>query len=91
MLENTKLQEFIEQTFFGVIFFYFREIFITFPHFKNDGFQLCLQENNKLITSLVVSASVIMKEGMREEIRQEVAREFYHIVKKGAGPSGRAV
>jgi len=43
MTESTILQEVIEQTFFDANF-YFCEIFITFPPFKNDGFQLRLQE-----------------------------------------------
>jgi hypothetical protein len=68
---------------FSARFFYFREIFITFPPFKNYGFQLCLQENNKLISNVVVSASVIMNEGMPDEMRHELAREFYRLMKEG--------
>jgi hypothetical protein len=58
-------------------------IFITFPPFKNDGFQLCLQKNNKLVTSVAVSASVILNEGIPNELPQELAREFYHLMKEG--------
>jgi hypothetical protein len=54
-----------------------------FSSVKNDGFQLCFQENNKLITSVVVSVSVIMNEGMCDELRHELAREFYLQMKEG--------
>jgi len=36
-----------------------------------------------LITIVVVSASVIMNEGIPDELRHEMAREFYHFMKEG--------
>ena len=39
----------------------FHEIYVTFlPTVKNDGFQPCLQENNNLISSIIITLSVIL-------------------------------
>jgi hypothetical protein len=37
---------------------------------------------NKLITIVVVSATVTVSEGMPDEMRHELACEFYHLVKE---------
>jgi hypothetical protein len=81
MLENAVLQELLNEHF-SVRSFTFLRYLLPFPPFKNDGCQSCFQKNNKLITNVAVSASVIMNEGKSDELQHELAREFYHLLKE---------
>jgi hypothetical protein len=57
-----------------LVFFLFREIFHFFP-VKNDNSQLCLKEDNNLVTMTVMTLSIMNAE-MSTESRRGVAREY---------------
>jgi hypothetical protein len=44
---------------------------------KNDGFQLCLQENNSLITSMVIIATTITNEEMPDKRPVGLVHAYY--------------